>query len=93
MEGGAASDALPQFLEFEFADYVRYKDNWIVWRSLGHVDANGTWVAPVSFTEALRLPAKMLEVFFYLDDLVDKMARQKRRRETKSPQTAGHRKP
>jgi len=68
---------LPQFLEFEYDDFLRHRDDWLLWRNLGHVDTNGAWIAPVSFTEAQQLPAKMLNVFFSLDNLVEKMMKQK----------------
>jgi hypothetical protein len=55
---------------------LRYKDDWLLWRNLGHVDSNGAWVAPVSFVEAQQLPDNMLSVFFALDNMVAKMAKQ-----------------
>ena len=49
----------------------------MLWRNLGHADSNGTWVAPISFLDAQKIPARMLNAFFTLDNLVYKLAKQK----------------
>ncbi len=69
-------NALPRFFEFSYEEFLRYKDDWLLWRNLGRVDGNGAWIAPVSFVEAQQLPDNMLSVFFALDNMVAKMAKQ-----------------
>jgi len=50
------------------------------------VDANGAWVAPISFVESQQLPKAMLNVFFELDNLISKMqAKQAKKNKVKKP--------
>ena len=69
-------DALPQFLTVKIEDFHKYKGDWLLWRNLGHYNESGAWVAPVSFNEAMELPKVMLDVFFELDNLIQKMMKQ-----------------
>jgi hypothetical protein len=55
---------------------VLYKDDWLLWRTLGYTDADGMWIAPVSFLEAQSLPKAMLNVFLQLDDILFRMQQQ-----------------
>jgi len=56
-------------------DFLEHRDNWILWRSLGH-EVEGQWVAPVSFKEAQEMPKKMLDTFLTLDNYFGKMSKQ-----------------
>jgi len=65
---------------------LKYRDAWLTYRNLGHVDANGAWVAPISFVESQQLPKAMLNVFFELDNLISKMqAKQAKKNKVKKP--------
>lgn len=48
----------------------------MLWRGLGRVDSNGTWVPPVSYLEAQYIPTRKLHVFMALDSMVVKLAKQ-----------------
>jgi hypothetical protein len=70
-------NGVPLYYEnISIEDFFRFREDWIVWRNLGHADNNGAWVAPVSFLEAQQLPTKMIGTFFVLDDLVSEMIKQ-----------------
>lgn len=57
-------------------DFHAYRDNWTLWRTLGHFSESGSWVAPVSFIEAQTMPKPMLDVFLTLDDIIGRMQKQ-----------------
>lgn len=69
-------DDLPYDLGILYEDYRDYKDEWILWRTLGRYDSNGVWVAPVSFLEAELLPKRKLDLFFSLDNIFEIMRKQ-----------------
>jgi len=70
-------NALPSTLSITIEDFHRHKGNWLLWRNLGHYSDSGAWIPPASYTEAMRLPKRMLDVFFELDTWLDKMMKQK----------------
>lgn len=76
-------DALPEIINIDFADFLEYKDDWILWRALGHTNEAGSWVAPISFLEAQRIPDRMLNIFFTLDDMLGRLQRQKEKQRSK----------
>lgn len=65
-------------MDISLEDFYLYRDEWKLWRSLGHyVDVdNVTWVAPISFAEASDMPRAMLDVFLTLDGMLSKMRAQ-----------------
>lgn len=75
------NDDLPGIEEFEidYSDFLKYRDDWKLWRSLGHFTDSGAWVAPVSFQEAQALPMDMIQVFFTLDNLLERMQNNKKK--------------
>jgi hypothetical protein len=61
------ADALPEFLSVSEAHVNRYWNEWLLYRASGH---------ELTFTEAHTLPGPMLNVFFELDGLFEKMSKQ-----------------
>jgi len=37
---------------------------------------NGSWIAPISFMDAYKMPKQMLDFFFEMDSLSAKLAKQ-----------------
>jgi hypothetical protein len=66
---------IPSTVEFSEEGFRKYREAWKRYRSLGHYDGNGNWVPPLSFVEALQLPAEMLAVFQGLDQFLEQMKR------------------
>jgi hypothetical protein len=54
---------------------LKYRGDWKLWRALGRYDANGAWVAPLSFWDAMKLPKPMIDTFLELDDFLERMKR------------------
>lgn len=73
-------DDIPYDLGITYLDFIENKDEWILWRTLGHYTDNGAWVPPVSFLEAELMPKRKLDAFFALDNLVELMRKQQRRK-------------
>lgn len=70
------SDDLPHELDIDLDAFHAHRDNWTLWRALGHYSPSGSWVTPVSFLEAQQLPKEALDVYLMLDDLLGRMQRQ-----------------
>jgi hypothetical protein len=77
---------VPSAVEFSHEDFLKYRETWLLWRSLGRYDGNGSWVAPLSFPEAIDLPKAMLDVFQELDHFFEQM---KKHQAKKQPKPAG----
>lgn len=75
VNAGKKSDDIPHELDINIDDFRAFRDNWTLWRNLGH-HIDGSWVAPVSFLEALRIPKAELDIYFILDDVFGRMQRQ-----------------
>lgn len=77
------SSDLPTWTDISPEEFDIYKDDWMLWRALGTYNGSGAWVAPVSFLEAQDLPKRQLDVFFALDDFLDRMYQQKAKQKAK----------
>lgn len=58
---------MPEILSFSYDEFEQYYPLWQLWTS---VDKK-----PTEFIAALRLPARMLKIFFEIDNLTEIMAR------------------
>lgn len=74
LKAGTSSD-VPSSVEISHESFLKYRDAWKLYRSLGHYDSGGAWVPPISFTEAVEMPAEMLNVFQELDHFLAQMQR------------------
>ena len=77
-------DDLPYELGISYEDFLEYKSEWILWRSLGAYNQDNVWVAPVSFVEAENMPKRKLDAFLILDDLLELMRKQLVRKKSKA---------
>ncbi len=62
-------------MDITLEQFHRYRDDWLLWRALGHY-VDESWVAPVSFVEASEMAKEMIDTFKTLDDLIGRMRRQ-----------------
>lgn len=61
---------VPNEIGLTLENFERYKKRWINnWRAIGHHDANGNFVVPVSFTEARTMPRSEIDTYLELDAL------------------------
>jgi len=70
------SDDVPSTVDFSREDFLSYRDAWLRYHSIGRYDSNDVWVSPISFVEAMELPAAMLDVFHQLDYFFAQMRKQ-----------------
>lgn len=64
------------YFDFTLEEFHQYKGNWLLYRSMGHLNESGAFVSPLSYTEAQGLPKRQVEMFLQFDELADKMIRQ-----------------
>lgn len=76
MVGQEPRTDFPAELAIDIQLFRKYKKGWLLWRSSGHVDGNGSFVPPVSFIEARQMPEDELNLYFLLDDLLAIRSRQ-----------------
>lgn len=74
---------MPSTVDFSETDFLKYRDAWKLYRSLGHYDSGGAWVPPISFREALDMPKAMLDVFQELDHFLGQMQKYQAKRQGK----------
>lgn len=75
---------MPSTVDFNEAAFLKYRDAWKHYRSMGHY-ADGAWVPPISFVEALALPAEMMTVFQELDHFLSQMQKHQAKKQGKKP--------
>lgn len=64
---------IPSSVDFTQEIFDKYKSLWLLWRALGHETDSGRWVAPLSFSEALRFPKQMIDFFLDMDGFLGRM--------------------
>lgn len=72
---------MPSTVSFSEEAFLKYRDAWKAYRSLGHYDGE-SWVSPLSFKEAMEMPREMLEVFQELDFFLEQMKKQMKARQS-----------
>jgi hypothetical protein len=74
VESEVKSD-LPEHSPIDYQAFQKYKSSWLYWRALGHVDSNGSFVAPVLLEDAKRMPKDEIDFYFDMDSLLSRMQR------------------
>jgi hypothetical protein len=74
LKAGNSTD-VPSSVDVSRESFLKYRDGWKLYRSLGRHDGAGNWIPPISFTEAIEMPAEMLNVFQELDHFLAQMQR------------------
>jgi hypothetical protein len=64
---------VPSQVDFTLEAFYRYRDEWLLYRSLGHETDAGAWVSPLSFSEVLSMPKEKIDVFQGLDHFFAQM--------------------
>ena len=64
-------------MNFTLEAFYKYRDEWILYRSLGHETESGAWVSPLSYLEALTMPKEKIDVFQGLDYFLAQKKRHK----------------
>lgn len=60
----------PAYLDLDMQAFRKYKRSWLLWRTCGSFDTHGSFIPPVSFTEAMAMPKDELDTYFELDRLI-----------------------
>ena len=62
----------PAYLDIDIQKFRKYKNRWLKgWRTSGHIDSNGLFVAPISFIDATqKIDQDELDMYFLLDNLL-----------------------
>ncbi len=76
-------DALPETVNFTYDEFEQVRDEWVLWRSLGHIDASGAWIPPITFDRLDTMPLRKLKIFLELDANLAKLAKQRTQIEKK----------
>jgi hypothetical protein len=63
------SDNFPVEIDTPLENFERFKGKWLRYRRSGSFDANGNFIAAISFLEAENLPKIMIDTFRELDFL------------------------
>ena len=69
-------DDLPLEYDIDEDSFHKYKGSWLLWRSLGRYDSNGSFAPPLSFLEADSLPKSKIDFFLAMDDILATKQRQ-----------------
>ena len=64
------------YLEFTIEEFHQHKGNWLLYRGMGHINENGSFVPTLSYVEAQQFPKRQIELFMIFDEYADKMLRQ-----------------
>lgn len=63
------------YLEFTMDEFHQHKGNWLLYRAMGEINANGSFVPPLSYFEAQQMPKRTMQLFMIFDDYADRMLR------------------
>lgn len=68
-------NGVPNTTDIRMADFLKYRDLWLLYRSVGRYDSNGAWVRPISFLDAARIPKRMMDTFLDMDSFYEHVKR------------------
>jgi hypothetical protein len=73
---------VPSSIDFTLESFRKYKERWLLYRSLGHETDGGGWVSPLSYEFASQAPKEMIDVFQGLDYQLAQMKKHRAKKKT-----------